>query len=54
MTLVADVFWKLRTPKNVVKEVSKKSLFRGPFDKQHFKGDQIMLKSERHQVYHIF
>ena len=34
--------------------MSKKSRFRGPFDKQHGNGDQTMLKSERHQLYHIF
>ena len=37
MTLIADVFPELRTPKNVVKEISKKSPFRGPFQKQHAK-----------------
>ena len=54
MTLIADIFPKLGTPKNVVKQLSKKSPIRGPFDKQHGKGDQTMLKSERHQLYHIF
>ena len=53
MTLIAHVFRKLRNPKNVVEGVSKKSLFRGPFDKQHCKRDQIMLISERNQLYHI-
>ena len=33
MTLIADVFLNLRTPKNVVREVSKKSHLRGPFNK---------------------
>ena len=54
MTLIADIFPKLGTPKNVVKQLSKKSPIRGPFDKKHGKGDQTMLKSERHQLYHIF
>ena len=54
MTLIADIFPKLRTPKNVVKQLSKKSRVRGPFDKQHGKGDQTRLKSERHQLYHFF
>ena len=54
MTLIADVFPQLRTPKNGVKQVSKKSSFRGPFEKQHDKGDQRLLKSEPHQVYHIY
>ena len=35
---MADVFPKLQTPKNVLKKISKKSSFRGPFDKQHAKG----------------
>ena len=33
MTLIADVFLNLRTPKNVVRKISKKSPFRGSFDK---------------------
>ena len=40
MTFIADVFLKWRTPKNVVKQISKKSSFTGPFDKQHAKEDQ--------------
>ena len=54
MLLIADVFSKLRTPKNVVKQISKKSPFRGPFDKKHVKGDRTLLKSERHNLYHIY
>ena len=54
MTIIADVFPKLRTPKNVVKQISKKSPFRGPFDKKHAKGDRTLLKSERHNLYHIY
>ena len=53
MTLIADVFPKLRTPKYVVKQMSKKSRFRGHFDRQDGKGDQTMLKFERNQLYHI-
>ena len=37
MTLTADVFAKLQTPKNVVKSIFKKSRFRGAFEKQHGK-----------------
>ena len=33
MTLIADVFAKLWTPKNVGRLMSKKSHFKGPFDK---------------------
>ena len=35
---IADVYRKLKTPKNVVKNISKKSSFRRPFDKQLAKG----------------
>ena len=34
MTFIADLFPKLRTPKNVVRYLSKKSRFKGPFDRQ--------------------
>ena len=37
MTLIADLFPKLRTPKNVLRYMSKKSRFKGPFDRQHGK-----------------
>ena len=54
MLLIADVFMKLRTPKKVVKQISKKSTFRGPFHKQHAKGYQTLFKSEPHHLYHIY
>ena len=38
---MADVFEKLLTPKNVVRLMSKKSRFRGSFEKQHGKRAQI-------------
>ena len=38
MTFIADLFAKLRTPKNVVRYMSKKSRFKGPFDRQHLNG----------------
>ena len=47
MTLIADLFPKLRTPKNVVRYMSKKSRFKGPFDRQHGKRDQTLLPCER-------
>ena len=37
MTLIADLFPKLRTPENVVRYMSKKSSFKGPFARQHVK-----------------
>ena len=52
--LLAYVFPKSQTPKNVVKQMSKKSRFRGPLHKQYGKGDQTLVKSERHHLYHIY
>ena len=53
MTLLADLFPKLRTPKNVVRYMSKKSRFKVPFDRKHGKGVQRLLRSERQHRYHI-
>ena len=53
MTLIADLFPKLRTPQNVVRYMSKKSRFNGPFDRQHGKRAQTLLRSEREHRYHI-
>ena len=53
MTLIADLFPKLRTPKNVLRYVSKKARFKGPFDRQHGKWDQTLLRSEPQHSYHI-
>ena len=53
MTLIADLFPKLRTAKNVVRYMSKKSRFKGPFDKQPGKGVQTLLRSEPQHRYHI-
>ena len=46
MTLIADLVFILRTPKNELKYMSKKSRFKGPFDKQHVKRVQKLLRSE--------
>ena len=35
MTIIADLFPKLRNPQNVVRYMSKKSRFKVPFDRQH-------------------
>ena len=53
MTLIADLFPKLRTPKNVVRYMSKKSCFKVPFDRQHGKRVQTLLRSEPQHRYHI-
>ena len=53
MTLIADLFPKLRTPKNGPRYISKKSRFKGPFDMQHGKRVQTLLQCERQHHYHI-
>ena len=53
MTFIADLFPKLRTPKNVITYLSKKSSFKGPFDKQHGKRVRTPFRSEPQHRYHI-
>ena len=53
MSLIADLFPKLRTPKNVVRYMSKKSRFKGPFERQHSKRVQTLLRAEPKHRYHI-
>ena len=51
--LIADLFPKLRTPKNVVRYMSKKSRFKVPFDRQHGKRVQTLLQCKPQHRYHI-
>ena len=53
MTFLAVLFPKLRTPKNVLRYTSKKPRFKGPFDRQHGKRVQTLLRSEPEHRYHI-
>ena len=53
MTLLANLFPKLRTPEKGVRYMSKKSRFKGPFEWQHGKRVQTLLRSERQHAYHI-
>ena len=53
MSLIADLFPKLRTPKNVVRYKSKKSRFKGPFEREHGKLVQTPLRSEPQHRYRI-
>ena len=53
MTLIADLFPKSRTQENVIRYMSKKSRFKGPFDRQHGKRVLTLLQSERQHSYHI-
>ena len=53
MTLTADVFPKLWTPKNTVRSMPKKSSFRGSAKKQHGECAQTLLKFEGQLLHHI-
>ena len=53
MTLIPDLFPKLRTPKNVVRYMSKKSRLKGPFHRQHGKRVQTLLRYDPQSRYHI-
>ena len=53
MILIADLFPKLRTQKNVLRYMSKKSRFKGPFDKEHGKRAQKLFRSEPQHRYYI-
>ena len=54
MTLIADVFPKLRTQKNLVRSMPKKSTLEGSFKKQHGKRAQTLLKFAWQDLYHIY
>ena len=54
MTLIADLFPKFRTAENVAIYMSKMSRFKGPFDRQHGKLVQTMLRSGTQHCYHIY
>ena len=54
MNLIAYVLTKIRTPKCVVRQISKKFRFRRPHEKEHGKTFQTLLKSVRQHHYHIY
>ena len=54
MTLIAQVFPKLQSLKNMVTSMSKKSRFKGSFEKQHGKRAQTLLKGAWQYLYHIY
>ena len=54
MTLMADAFPKLRTPKNMVRSMPEKSHFTGSVEKQQIKCAQILLKFEGQLLYYIY
>ena len=53
MSFIADLFAKLRTPKNVVRYMSQESRSKGPFDRQLGKQVQTLLRSGSQHRYHI-
>ena len=53
MTLIAAVFPQLPVPKNVVRSMSKKLCFRGPFQRQHGKCFETLLQYGRQHLYKI-
>ena len=54
MTLTADVLLVITAPKNIIRRMSKKLCFRGPFKKQHGKWLETLLQSQRGNFYHIY
>ena len=54
MTLIAYFLPNLRPPENAARYMSKKSRFKGPFDRQHDKRIQTLLRSGQQHYYHIF
>ena len=53
MILIAYLFPKLPSAKEVLRQMSKMSCFRKPFDKRHSKGSETVLKSAQLDFYHI-
>ena len=54
MTLLADLFLRLRPAKNVVRYMCKKSRLRLPFQKEHGKRVSTLFKFERQHLYDIY
>ena len=54
MTVIANVFSKLQTGKDLVEPISKNRPFRTSFDIQDVNVCQALLKSAGEQFYHIF
>ena len=54
MTLIGDVFSKLRTQRKLVRSTPKKSRFKGSFEKEHGKCAQTLLKCQGLLLYGIY
>ena len=50
MTLIRDAFPNITAPKKVVRSMSKKFCFTGPFKRQHGKWVETLLQSERQHL----
>ena len=54
ISLMAKIFWKLLTPKNVLPWIPKSSSFRTPFESQSVRVSQALLKSAPNRFYPNF
>ena len=54
MPFVADVFQELPALKNMIRYISKKPCFRGPFNTQHGESAETLLQSEWQHLYNIY
>ena len=54
MIVIATLFWKVQTLKDMFSPLSKKHCFRTPLDSQHVKRSETLLKSARELFHHIF
>ena len=54
MIVIANLFPKLQTVKDLAKPLYKKPRFRTPFDSQHVEGYQTLAKSASEHFYQIF
>ena len=54
MIVIATLFRELQTVKDLVRPLSEKHRFKAPFDSQHVKGSQTLVKSAWEHFHHIF
>ena len=54
MNLIGYVLTKLQTPKDVVRQMSKKSRFRRSYEMWHVKLSETQLKSAQQHLYQIY
>ena len=54
LILIATLFWKLQTVKDLVRPLFKKHRVRNSFENQHVKESQSLVKSPSEHFHHIF